>query len=144
MSSAGKTSRFKFNDHDQLIAKTGKKTFNQFEVNYDSNKFNAGLRDTSVKSVHWCFLHLRLQGKLWFPSIDWPVGGEREMRTRKMNAKASERGLQTYGVLDPNIFEFVIEIETTLTKDAVLNDISERLAAKVSKAFLQIKPFGCL
>jgi hypothetical protein len=142
MSSGGKTSRFKFNDHDQLIAKIGKKIFNQFEVNYDSNKFNMGLRDTSVKSVTGVFTP-SASGKLWFPSIDWPVGGEREMRTRKMNAKASERGLQTYGVLDPNIFEFVIEIETTLTKDAVLNDTSERVAVKVSEAFLQIKPFGC-
>lgn len=43
----------------------------------------------------------------------------------------------------PNLVEIVFVIESTYSKDVVLNTVAKRIAAQTSPEFLQIEPFGC-
>ncbi len=142
MSSGGKTSRLKFNSCEGLISKVGGKKFNQFEARCDAQTFTCGLRNSSVVSVTAVFTPAATSD-MWFSYLDWPTGGGRLERTRRMNAKAREVGIQYYGVKKPNLAEIVLVIESAHSKDDVLDAVAKRLAERVTPDFLEISPFGC-
>lgn len=73
------------------------------------------------------------------------MGGEKAMRTRKMNAKAAEAALAHYGVnRKPTIYEVAIEIDTSEPQDKVLDASTEWLAEFVPKHFGSLALFGCI
>ena len=81
---------------------------------------------------------------LWFKSEDWPVGGDRAIRLRKMNAKAAETVVAFHHVSQkPSVFEAVIEIDSSDEPEAVLDAVAEWLARYVPKTLEQLGIFGC-
>lgn len=142
VSSGGKIYRHTFSSYEKLISKVKSKRFNQFETKFDPKNFDLALGDSTVTSVTAVFTPAT-SGDLWFSYHDWPAGGGRSERLRKMNAKANEEGIRYYGVKEPNLVEIVFVIESTCSKDVVLDTVAKRIAAQVPLEFIQIKPFGC-
>lgn len=82
---------------------------------------------------------------LWFKAADWPAGGDRVMRTRKMNAQAAEAALNYYKVSQkPSILEVVLETETTEHKEKLLDACAEWLAKFAPKSLRSLGIFGCV
>jgi hypothetical protein len=142
VSSGGKIYRHSFSNYEKLISKVGSKRFNQFEAKFDPQAFDLALGDSTVTSVTAVFTPAS-SGDLWFSYRDWPPGGERSQRLRRMNAKANEEGIRYYGVKEPNLVEIVFVIESKCLKDDVLNVVAKRITEYASAEFLQNEPFGC-
>jgi hypothetical protein len=86
VSSRGKISRYSFSKYEKLISKVSSKRFNQFEAKFDPKAFDLTLGDLVVMSVNAVFTPAS-SGDLWCSYRDWPPGGERSERLRRMNAK---------------------------------------------------------
>lgn len=142
VSSGGKISRYSFSTYEKLVSKVSSRRFNEFEAKFDPKVFDLGLGDSVVVSVNAVFTPAS-SGDLWFSYRDWPPGGERSERLRRMNAKTQEEGLRYYGVSQPNLVEIVFVIESTCSKDVMLDAVAKRIAAQASLKFFQIEPFGC-
>jgi hypothetical protein len=142
VSSGGKISRYSFSNYEKLVSKVSGKRFNQFEAKVDPKAFDLAFGDSIIASVNAVFTPAS-SGDLWFSYRDWPPGGERSERLRRMNAKMREEGLRYYGVSKPNLVEIVFAIESASSKDVVLGAVAKRIAAQTSVEFLQIEPFGC-
>jgi hypothetical protein len=142
VSSGGKKSRFRFSSCEGLISKIGNKRFNQFEVRYAPEVFDIGLNDTPVISATAVFTPAAT-GDLWFSYRDWPTGGSRLERNRRMNAKGREEGIRYYGVKEPNLIEFVLVIESTREMDIVLDTLAKRITDRATFEFQKIQLFGC-
>jgi hypothetical protein len=142
MSSGGNTVSFSYQNFERLQSKVAQRRFNQFQINCGPVGFDVGTTNAKVRSVTGVFTP-SASSDLWFSSKNWPTGGERQMRTRKMNAKTKEGALEVYGVKKPALFELVLEIETPLRSDVIFGNVAQNCLTRPCGELLALKPFGC-
>lgn len=144
MSAGGKVRTRSFGAVEKAVAFVQDTKFNQLEVAYSIAK-NSRFRMTGNPVSVVGLFTVSPTSELWFKADDWPAGGERTMRMRKMNAKAAETALNYYKVSrKPSIFEIVLETETTEPPEKVLDVCAEWLAKFVPKPLASLGIFGCV
>lgn len=126
------------------VAEIQETKFNQLEVAYSIAKDSGFRMPGKPVSVVGLFT-VSPTCDLWFRAEDWPARGEREMRMRKMNAKAAETALSYYKVSrKPSIFEVVVEMEPPEPQEQVLDACASWLAKFVPKTLGSLAIFGCV
>lgn len=144
MSGGGKVRTRSFGAVDKAVADIQAAKFNQLEVSYSITRDGGFRLPGNPISVTGLFT-VSPTCELWFKAEDWPAGGERTMRTRRMNAKAAETALNYYKVSrKPSIFEVVLETKTTEPKEKVLDACAEWLAKFVPSPLGALGMFGCV
>ncbi|MGZ5544895.1 MAG: hypothetical protein ACXWIU_09480 [Limisphaerales bacterium] len=144
VSAGGRLERRNFDCTEKAVESLRDAKFNQLEVVYPVHKSQEIRIPGAVVSIVGVFTPSPTSD-LWFKVADWPVGGEREVRSRKMNAKASETALAYYNVdRKPSVYEVVIEVDTSHSHDEVLDDCAEWLAKYIPQSLRTLGVFGCV
>ena len=118
--------------------------FNELEIAYSIPKETQFKLSGTPVSVTGVF-KVAPTCDLWFQSGDWPTIREREVRNRRMNAKVAEQALSNFNVTrKPSVFEFVVELETSVSKENILNECAEWIANSFPKALAPLSMFGAV
>jgi hypothetical protein len=144
MSAGGKIRTRSFGAIDEAVSHVQDAKVNQLEVIYSIANDSALRIPGNPLSVSGLFT-VSPTCDLWFKADDWPAGGERSMRMRKINAKAAETALIYYKVdRKPSLFEMVIDTQTAEPQEKVLDACAGWLANFVPEDFAPLAVFGCV
>lgn len=81
---------------------------------------------------------------MWYGSEEWPLGGDRVARDRRMNAKAAEIGLSYYKLEKaPSVFKIAIAIDSTDKPEKILDSCAEWIVNYFNKGLEHLQIFGC-
>jgi hypothetical protein len=135
--------RVSFESVEQITSNLESTRFNELEITYGVNQVKIAGIGVAVSVVG--VLTVSPSCNLWFKSAEWPTGGDRAARNRRMNAKAAEVALSHYKIThEPSIFEIAISIDSRHAADVVLDAFAEWLAGCIPNALEPLRIFGCV
>jgi hypothetical protein len=139
MVAGGKLTNSKFSSLETLSSSLAAARFNELEVVYDVKKLKIGNNVGNIKTLNGVF-YPSPTCKFWVPSSEF-LETDRNGSMRKMNAWKDEECLKGLRINQkPSVFELAIEIETSDSETAVLDNFAQLLASQESS---NLKIFGC-
>ncbi len=143
VSSGGKLRTRRFESVDELISDLAASQFNQLELGYKAHNCMIRGLPIPIESITGLFTP-SASSHLWLASEEFPRGGNRANRTRRLNASAAETALSYFKIdRKPSILELVFGLDRSNGQEQVLDAFADWIAKEIPENLLELGVFGC-